>query len=305
MKKAILATLFLFALSGWCQDITYHYATHGGHDLYLDIYQPEHPRADSACVMYVFGGGFFEGARNEKGSVKCCQTLVDQGFTVVSIDYRLGLRDVQFDTVHLLKAYRIFDRAITIAVEDCSAAIRFLCQHADELNINPQRIVLTGSSAGAITVLQTDYCRANQLTPAADIPQGFMPAAVIPYAGAIFCGNRDLKYATTPAPTCFFHGVDDRIVNYNRFRSSLHNSLFGANKVEKVFDKKGYNHAIFRYEDRGHDVAAYLPTTIHEFCAFVDIALSSTPMAIDATCSKAPLPPYPWGKQSIFQLYMK
>ena len=61
--------------------------------LYLDVYRPTVQRADKAVVMTVFGGGFIIGTRDDKLQRKTAELLVERGFTVISIDYRLGLKD--------------------------------------------------------------------------------------------------------------------------------------------------------------------------------------------------------------------
>ncbi|MCQ2282927.1 MAG: alpha/beta hydrolase [Bacteroidales bacterium] len=301
MKRiALLSVILLYAGALMAQQ-TYTFARRGAVEMKMDVYQPAAPRADHACVLYVFGGGFFSGARNDKSSVLACTRLAERGFVAVAIDYRLYLANAP--KVPLLKMYSIFDTAIRYGVEDCSDAIAYLCQHADELHVDPARIILTGSSAGAITVMQTDYSRCNALPAAAALPQGFRPAAVIPYAGAILCRNNALKYATPPAPTCMFHGTGDKIVNYKRFRGAIHTSLFGANSLAKVFKKQGYNYWIMRYPNLGHDIAVVLPQTLDEFCAFVDAALSGRVMQFDATCRDSRIQPSKWSKMNIFDLY--
>lgn len=271
--------------------------------LSLDVYQPANPRPDHACVLYVFGGGFYSGARNNNSSVRACQALAERGFVAVAIDYRLYLRHAP--QLPLLKMYINFDTAIRYAVEDCSDAVNFLCTHAKELNINPQRIIMTGSSAGAIAVLQADYCRANRLPAAIAMPGGFKPAAVVTYSGAIMCRNNALRYATPPAPTCFFHGTSDKVVNYRRFRGSIHTSLFGASHVAKTFKKNGFTYWIMRFKDNGHEVALALPNTIDEFCAFVDATLAGHVMQYDATCQTSAVPVSKWSKMTVFDLYVK
>ncbi|MCQ2296429.1 MAG: alpha/beta hydrolase [Bacteroidales bacterium] len=303
MKKLILITFALLQIFSVFAQKTYSFAMRDTLGLKLDVYQPANPRPDHACVVYVFGGGFFSGERDNEYSKKCCQLLSDRGFVAVAIDYRLYLKHAP--KLPLLKMYRNFETAISQAVQDCSDAVRYLCDHATELKIDTSRIILTGSSAGAITVLQTDYCRANSLPDAASLPQGFRPAAVIPYAGAILCHNRDLRYAQPPAPTCFFHGTSDRIVNYRRFRASLSESLFGADKVSRLFQKEGYSHWMMRFDKRGHEVAIALPPTIDEFCAFVDAALSGRVMSYDAHCTDAAVKVCEWTNMTLFDLYLK
>lgn len=303
MKKLLLVifTLSAFLTAGAQQ--TFVFGQRDTMQLKLDVYQPASPRPDHACVVYIFGGGFSMGERNNEHSQKCCRALTDRGFVAVAIDYRLYLKHAQ--RVPLLKMHTLFDTAIRYAVEDCSEAIAWLCAHSSQLGIDTSRIILTGSSAGAITVLQTDYCRCNSLAPAAALPATFKPAAVIPYAGGIYCPRRQLKYAVPPAPTCFFHGTSDRIVNYNSFRGSLDKALFGANKLERVFKKNDYSHWILRFEDRGHEIASALPQTIDEFCAFVDATLAGRVMFYDATCTSSNIPNTEWSNLHLFDLYLK
>lgn len=298
----VLVFAILLGLSAHAQQ-TYTFAVRDTVELKMDVYQPKHPRADHACVLYVFGGGFVSGARNEKYSVKCCQLLADRGFVAVAIDYRLYLKHAP--KVPLLKMYTLFDTAIRYAVEDCAEAVAYLWDHAGELKLDPSKMVLTGCSAGAITVLQTDYSRVNHLDVVAKLPKGFVPAAVIPYAGGIMCRNHALKYDSQPAPTCMFHGTCDKIVNYKRFRGSLGTSLFGTSSVAKVFAKNKYNYWVLRFEKRGHEIAIALPPTIDEFCAFVDAALSGRVMQYDATCTDAAVKETEWSKMNLFDLYLK
>ena len=121
--------------------------------LYLDVYKPVNPREDKAAVMALFGGGFFSGARNNWYMKQTAQSLLERGFTVISIDYRLGFHDsVMVAQNHkLLKLPKLFKFCIDIAVEDCAAAVAWVCSNAGMLDIDPSKLILTGSSAGAIT----------------------------------------------------------------------------------------------------------------------------------------------------------
>lgn len=303
-RKNIVLLGFVLCFWGvtWSQQ-TYVYATRDTMELKMDVYQPKQPRADHACVLYMFGGGFVSGERNDNYSVQCCQMLADRGFVVVSIDYRLYLKHAP--KVPLLKMYTLFETAIAYAVEDCSDAIAYLWDYAGELHIDPTRIVLTGCSAGAISVLQLDYSRVNKLDVAGNLPAGFVPLAVIPYAGGIMCRNKALKYAAPPAPTCMFHGTSDRIVNYRRFPGAIHTSLFGAKCLAKVFAKHHYNYWVLRFEGRGHEMAIALPATLHEFCAFVDAVSQGRTMQYDAICTDAAVKETSWSRMTIFDLYLK
>ena len=272
--------------------------------LWLDVWTPEVPRSDKACVVALFGGGFVTGERDNSLQVNIARQLTARGYTVVSPDYRLGLKD----TVKL-KSYKgltdmndMFQWVIDIATEDCAAAVAYIVAHAGELNINPDRIVLTGCSAGAITVLQLDYCRANQLPQAAVLPEGWKPAAVVPYAGAVMCKGKP-KYKSAPAPTMLMHGTKDKIVAYKKFPPVLCHALYGANTMFKVFKKQGYPCWIVRYKGIGHEVASFLPGSVDLFCGFVEQVFNGRVTTMDATMHDAKLVPTEWTKMRVFDIY--
>lgn len=43
---------------------TYEYMKQDDKALLMDVYRPDEPRPDSACVIFMFGDGFVEGSRN-------------------------------------------------------------------------------------------------------------------------------------------------------------------------------------------------------------------------------------------------
>ncbi len=282
---------------------TYCYTVRDGVELNLDVYFPLNPRPDSACVMYFFGGGFVAGARNDKASCQACQALVSRGFTVVSCDYRLALRDVNSDTVKLSEVSPLFRRVINIAAEDCAAAVDYVWCHAADFGISRDRIVLTGCSAGAITVLQLDYCRCNGFAPAAQLPPDFVPGAVVAYSGGVYAVNGRPYYSEPPAPTFFLHGKKDRIVNYRKFPPVARTGLYGPHILQKVFEKNHYSHWIFRFSRLGHDVAGLLPHTLPEFEAFVDNAFAGRNMHYDADCDDMGFLPSKFTNMTMFQMY--
>ena len=272
--------------------------------LCLDVYRPDVQRPDRACVIALFGGGFVMGERDNSLQTTIASLLTARGYTVVSPDYRLGLKDsVKMKEYHsLFKVNDMFQWVIDIATEDCAAAVAWVVSHAGELNINPDRIVLTGCSAGAITVLQLDYCRANQLSPAAVLPEGWMPAAVVPYAGAVMCKGKP-KYMTPPAPTMLMHGTKDKIVAYKRFPSVVSLALWGSNTMFKVFRKQGFPCWIVRYEGIGHEVASFLPGSVDLFCGFVEQVFTGRRTTMDATMRDEKLVPTEWTRMSVIDIY--
>ena len=70
----------------------YLYAVKGADSLYLDRYEAV-PAVSGArpCMIFVFGGGFVDGTRDDARYVPFFEYMAAKGITVVSIDYRLCL----------------------------------------------------------------------------------------------------------------------------------------------------------------------------------------------------------------------
>lgn len=304
MKRLIIIAFIASVLTTYGQEKkTYQFAMRDS-ALYLDVWTPANPRPDSACVFALFGGGFVSGARDNKLQTTIAEKLTAKGYVVVSADYRLGLKDSAMVASHskLTKMQSLFQWVIDIATEDCSEALAYIVKHSSELGINPDRIVLTGCSAGAITVLQLDYCRANSLPQAATLPQGWKPAAVVPYAGAIMTYGKP-KWNTPPAPTMLMHGTKDKIVAYKRFPSILSHALFGGATVYKQMKKQGFPVWIIRYEGIGHEVASFLPGSVDLFCGFVEQVFTGRVTSLDATMHDSKLVPTEWTKMKVKDIY--
>ena len=273
--------------------------------LCLDVYKPETPRADKAAVLMAFGGGFFSGERNNNQMKRWASALLEHGFTVISIDYRLGFKDSDFVANHsrLLQLPDLFMHCIDIAVQDCAAAVAWVCSNAGMLDIDPSKLILTGSSAGAITILQLDYYRANSMSGASALPAGWKPVAVIPYSGGVMCRDSKLKYATDPAPTMLLHGTKDRIVTYKSIGLPFGKKMHGGKKMDKALTRQDIPHWFIRFDGIGHEVADWLPGSVDLFCAFVDLTLAGRITTLDATMTDSGLKPTAWAQMNMFQLY--
>lgn len=112
------------------------YAKAGDKSLLLDLYLPKNSSEKVPVIMWVHGGGWLNGSKgNGKGL-----WLVEHGYAVVSIDYRLT------------------QEAIWPAqINDCRSAVRFLRSNADKYGLNGDKIAAWGGSAGGhlVAVLGT------------------------------------------------------------------------------------------------------------------------------------------------------
>ena len=112
------------------RDVTY--CTTAGVSVKMDIYRPAHQAAEAPAAMYVHGGGWTSGSKTESGWLnEVARGLLDEGFVVVSIDYRLAPAN-----------------RWPAQIEDVMCAVRYLRADAMTYGIDTDRIGAWGSSAG-------------------------------------------------------------------------------------------------------------------------------------------------------------
>ena len=96
--------------------------------------------------------------------------------------------------------------------------------------MDPSNIVISGSSAGAISVMQAEYEIANRTSWASVLPQGFNYAGVMSFSGAILSRKGKVKYQTVPCPTMMLHGTADMLVPYKQI-AVFNLGFFGGGKL--------------------------------------------------------------------------
>jgi acetyl esterase/lipase len=105
------------------------YANPDGQHLRLDLARPKAGAGPFPAVLCIHGGGFRAGSR--EGYDGLCVRLAERGYVAATASYRLAPK-YQFPA----------------AVHDVKAAVRWLRAHASEYHIDPDRIGVTGGSAG-------------------------------------------------------------------------------------------------------------------------------------------------------------
>ena len=295
MKKLILILAFiLVGITAFAQDMkTYQYAERDTLSLYLDLYTPENVNDSTICIVYVFGGGFIMGRRDGEWEKAYFKQLVDAGFMVASIDYRLGL--VGAKNLGILNTEPL-EKAVYMATEDAISALAYLLENADSLKINKDWIVMSGSSAGAITSLQTDYALCNGFLNSDILPEDFRLAGVVAYAGAIFSHEGAVKYRNrAPAPTMMYHGMSDNLVSYKGL-SFFNVGFFGLDALVKRFEKYDYPYFARRFEGYGHSIALAGPLTIDDLLWFCrHFVYNKEKLQVDGTYTNldpAAMPPF-------------
>jgi acetyl esterase/lipase len=100
----------------------------GGHERHkLDVYVPKNAKGQLPLVVWVHGGGWSMGSKNNPPAL----FLLRHGYAVASINYRL-----------------VQHAPFPAQIEDCKAALRWLRAHADKYHIDPKHVGVWGASAG-------------------------------------------------------------------------------------------------------------------------------------------------------------
>src|SRR5438477_6954692 len=167
--------------------------------LTLDVYQP--PSTDTVtsrpAIVWAHGGSFSGGDKTSPELVDESNTFTKEGYVNASINYRLepGGCSAGGPTPECIQA-------ILEATQDAETAVSWLRTNAASYGIDPSRIAIGGTSAGAIMALQVGYATAE--TPASAV------RAAVSLSGA----NLFSTIGAGDAPALLLHGTADTVVPY-------------------------------------------------------------------------------------------
>ena len=249
------------------------YLTVSNYEAKLDIYTRRGVTTPQPTVIFFHGG--FWAAGNKEGAIPALLPWMEMGWNVVNVEYRLA-------RVALAPA----------AVEDCLCALRFIAAQAKTYNIDINRIVLTGESAGGHLTLTTGMIPESSglarecagttpiprvaaminwfgITDVADVIDGPHAANLaVTWLGSL--PNKDeIAKRVSPLtwvrpglpPILTIHGDMDQLVPYDE-AVRLHAALTKAGVTNQLLTIPGGRHGNFSPDER-----TKIFTTIHEFLA--------------------------------------
>ena len=298
MKRTILTLLALLLCTlsfAQGKKTTYKVAQRDTCDLYMDMYEPSDIPGDTLyrpTILYVFGGGFITGSRDDPWVLPWFKLLNENGYRVVSVDYRLGLKGIKmrFDLFHLIQSADYTKKAVDMGVEDVFASVRYLADHP-ELGVDMDNIVISGSSAGAMISLSCELEACNRTIRAQILPEGFHFAGVMSFAGAIMSDTGKPEYKRTPCPQLLIHGTADGAVQYEKMGFGRRGMYGSSYLVDKVLKPAGYKYQIYRYVDHTHDMAANMLANWPEEKRFLEVSvIGGKPLTIDCTIDDPMMP---------------
>ncbi|MEW8987389.1 MAG: alpha/beta hydrolase [Bacillus sp. (in: firmicutes)] len=109
----------------------------------IRIYREKSIDETLPVLLWIHGGGYILGSIDDNDDL-CMSFVKEAQCVVVSVDYRLAP-----------------EHPYPAPIEDCYAALKWIADHAEALNIDPNRIGVAGASAGggltaALTLLARD-----------------------------------------------------------------------------------------------------------------------------------------------------
>ncbi len=224
------------------------YKQASGRDLELHIFEPEGWKASDRrpCYLAIHGGGWVAGTPTIMYPV--AKFFADRGWFAVSMQYRLHKPE---------KGTTAWD-----SVKDARSAIRYLRVHADELGIDPNKIVVGGRSAGGHLSAATAMFEIDE--SGEDLSVSCVPNVMCLYSPVIdtsadgygheLLGERwkelsPLHHVRSGLPpTLLLHGKRDTITPFAGAEQFAAAMTKAGNRCEFVADDRGSHSYMMRTE---------------------------------------------------------
>jgi acetyl esterase/lipase len=237
------------------------FGTGGGRELHAEILRPkEPPKEPMPAVLIIHGGGWAGGTH-----LVYAPWLVEKGYFTASIEYRLS-----------------GEAAWPAQIEDCKLAVRWLRANAAKFHVNPDRIGVTGHSAGGhlVACLGTlgdmkelegsggyagvssrvqavvDQCGPTDFTPAGSFIVGAKHPGLEKLFGGTYEEKKDAYRQASPAlhanattpPFLIVHGENDKLV-----------PIAQSERLADALKKAGATVELLRIKNGGHGLRAEKP----------------------------------------------
>jgi len=236
---------------------TYVYAKKDEQKLRLDVYAPKKDKAKQRmCMVWMHGGGFAGGTRDNKAEVDLMEIAARKGYVAVSISYRLTRKGKSFSCdasrEEKMETFRL-------ASQDLWDAIYYMYDNSEQFAIDPEALIIGGSSAGAEGVMNAVYMR-DWLYEGTSKYDSIQPAAIFTLAGAMI----DARYINkdNAVPAVMFHGTDDNLVPYATAPHHYCNPddigyiwLDGSKTIAEKLQSLRSSYLLYTFEKARHEIS--------------------------------------------------
>lgn len=237
--------------------------------LEMDVYRPVGLPGRKPFILFIHGGAFYVGSKDEPAYFDFCQHFASMGYVTASINYRLGF--------HVGKG--AIERAAYAAAQDAHAAMRFIVHYAENYEVDPDCLYIAGSSAGSITALNVAFMededrpksshgrggifRIDDMGPidsaGNELVDKFHVRALANMWGAV--SSLDILENSNTA-IISFHGDQDKVVPYNvgypfesagrAIASTLSDQMYGSVAIDDKARQLGLKTEMHSFAGEGH-----------------------------------------------------
>ncbi|MBN2329945.1 MAG: alpha/beta hydrolase [Candidatus Omnitrophica bacterium] len=120
------------------EEVNIEYGKAGDKSLQLDLYRPKQSENSSPAVIFIHGGAWKSGKRQDMKFYTV--HFAERGYACATVSYRLS-KEALFPA----------------AVQDVKCAVRWMRANAPKYNIDPERIAVSGNSAGGHLSMMIGY----------------------------------------------------------------------------------------------------------------------------------------------------
>jgi acetyl esterase len=225
--SGLLVSLFIHASAVRAEPGNPVYDTVDGHPLHLTVWRAHADKPGAALVMF-HGGAFRHG--NPDQFRKLCELFSAEQVTCISVEYSLDGGEQ--------------------TLEEAKAAVTWVRQNAQALSVDPGKVAVGGSSAGAYLAASTAILNDGQ--DRASVPNALvLLSALLEPRGAGPSEQLASNIRTPLPPTIILHGTADHLVAIARNeRFVLEAKTAGSQKIELI-PFPGRDHGAFNYSEKG------------------------------------------------------
>ncbi len=242
------------------------YGRGGETELTLDLARPEGDGPFPA-IVFIHGGGWYQGSRH--GYRPQIMAAARRGYVAATISYRL----MKFDEKQ--KETTTATANFPAQIHDAKAAIRWLRANADKYKVDPDRIGVTGGSAGghlsllvgltdAESNLEGDGGHADQSSRVQAVVNVFGPTDIaachqtssVAWIFRLFMGGTPDEAAETyraASPITYVSADDPPILTLHGDQDTLV-PIAQATLLDKTMKAAGAQHTLMIFPGQGHGI---------------------------------------------------
>lgn len=204
-------------------------------ELKLDVYRPrEDTLTPRPLILFAHGGAFYVNSKGNFLPGKACEKAAQLGYVAVSMDYRMGFAANK----------KSIKEAQYAAQEDMRSALRYLCDSSEVFGIDTTKIVIGGSSSGAMMSMRVAF-EPDSITPKL--------VGVVDMWGSI----EDLSVLDqTQVSVIAFHGDADKTVPYGEGYpiggKTFMDKVYGSGPIVQRLQEQGKDAVLITFEGYPH-----------------------------------------------------